>query len=110
MINKEQFVKIINRLQEAYDIQNKVNEIFRNATDNIISDFANSAGLMICHEDLIIELLENMFDNDIISYWIYELNYGKNYVDGCVVDEHDEIINIKTSEDLYDYLVSGLLK
>lgn len=107
MIKKEQFVEIINRLQEAHDIQDKINEIFRNATDNIICDFANSAGLMICNEDLIIELLEDMFDNDMISYWIYELDYGKDYIDGCIVDEKNEIVNIKTPENLYDYLISA---
>lgn len=108
MITKEQFVRIINRLKEAYDIQNKVNEIFKNATDNILCDFTNAAGLMICHEDLVVEILENMFDSDMISYWIYELDYGKDYIDGCVVDEHNEIINIKNPEDLYNYLIGGL--
>lgn len=108
MISKEQFVRIINRLQETDDIRNKVNEILRSATDNILCDFTSAAGLMICHEDLVVEILENMFDSDMISYWIYELDYGKDYIDGCIIDEHNEIVNIKTPEDLYDYLIGGL--
>ena len=108
MLNKEEFIKIINRLKEANDIQDRVNDIFREAEDNILCDFTNAGSLMICHEDIVVELLENIFDTDMISYWIYELDYGRDYIDGCIVDEHNEVVNIETAEDLYDYLIRSM--
>ena len=44
------------------------------------------------------ELVEN------ISYFIYELDYGKRFELGDVMDEERQI-DIGTAEKLYDYLV-----
>jgi hypothetical protein len=39
-----------------------------------------------------------------IEYWIYELDFGKNYKEGCVMDK-GEFVPLETSEDLYNMLV-----
>lgn len=44
--------------------------------------------------------------NDWIGYWLYELNYGKDWKPGCITDENDNDIKIETEEDLYNFLVS----
>ena len=105
MISKEEFIRIINRLKETDEIKNKVNEIIRNSTDSMISDYTDAGSLMICHEDIVLKLLEKMFnDTDILSYWLYELDYGKKYKAGCISDENGDI-DIATPDKLYDYLI-----
>ena len=109
MITQQQFVKIIAKLKAADDLQNGIDELMQKSEDNIKNDFMNASSLQICHEDTVIELLEDMFDDvgEWICYWVYELDYGKKYTKGCAgVD--DKPIDISTSEKLYDFLISEM--
>ncbi len=106
-ISKEEFIRIMKRLEETEMIKNKIDKIIKESTDCIISDFTNSGSLMICHEDIVIKLLEIMFDDvDTISWWIYDLEYGKKYEDGCITEKDGTIIDLSTAEKLYDFLIS----
>lgn len=42
-----------------------------------------------------------------IEYFIYELNFGEKYEDGMIKDEHDKIIRLKNSSDLYALLIKN---
>ena len=105
MIDKKEFVDIINKLKEVDDFVKETNTKARQLNDAIISDFFNASSLSISHESIVVRLLENMFnENDIISWWIYELDYGRKYRKGCLQDGKGHNINISTPEKLYDYL------
>lgn len=108
MISKEKFVEIINRLKGYTELQNKINDLFRDNIDNKEMDFVNAGSICIGHESVVVYLLENMFDTDMISYWIYELDYGEKYKAGCVLDENMNEIDLSTPEKLYDYLVQDI--
>ena len=108
MISKEKFVEIINRLRNYNYLQNKIDDLFRDNIDNKEMDFVNAGSICVGHESVVIYLLENMFDTDMISYWIYELDYGKKYKAGCVLDENMNEIDLSTPEKLYDYLVQDI--
>lgn len=108
MISKEKFVEIINRLRNYNDLQNKINDLFEENIDNKEMDFMNAGSICIGHESVAVYLLENMFDTDMISYFIYELNYGEDYTEGCIVDENMNEIDLSTAEKLYDYLIKSL--
>ena len=108
IISKEKFVEIINRLKNYKELQDKIDELFKDNIDNRENDFINAASICIGHESVVVELLENMFNSDMISYWIYELDYGKKYKAGCVLDENMNEIDLSTPEKLYDYLVKSL--
>ena len=105
MITKMQFVDIINKLKEVNDFVNETNDRARKLSDAVMSDFFNAQSLSISHENIVIELLEDMFNaGDIISWWIYDLEYGTKYKDGCITEEDGTIIDVSTAEKLYDYL------
>lgn len=107
MISKAEFVNIINKLKEVNDFVNDTNEKARQLDDAIISDFFNASSLSISHESIVINLLEIMFDDgDTISWWVYDLEYGKKYEDGCITEKDGTIIDLSTAEKLYDYLVN----
>ena len=107
-LKKAEFVDIINRLKDSSEVVDKVDEIFRNSREKLETDFLNGAGLQISHEGIVVKLLEKLMrdKSEIISYFIYELEYGKEYREGCFADKSGNI-DISTSEKLYDVLISG---
>ena len=108
MISKEKFVEIINRLKKYNELQNDINELFNESIDNKEMDFMNAWSICIGHESVVVYLLEKIFDTDMISYFIYELDYGEKYKEGCVLDENMNEIDLSTAEKMYDYLVKSL--
>lgn len=106
-LTKPEFVDILDRLREATELVDKVEELFRNSRDNLECDFCNGAGLQISHEGIVVNLLEKLmwdiFGN--ISYFIYELDYGREYQEGCVSDKNGNI-DISTPGKLYDFLMA----
>ena len=105
-LSKKEFVDIINRLHTATDLVDKVEELFRNSRDNLGNDFCNGAGLQISHEGIVVQLLEKIMGDSCgnISYFIYELDYGKEYKEGCISDNNG-FIDISSAEKLYDFLM-----
>lgn len=112
MISKEQFVTIISKMKAADDFVNEINDKarqLRGTLDDTFVDFFDGNSLFVAHSDIVVQLLENMFnDNDMISYWINELNYGRDYKDGYIQDCDGNNIDISTVEKLYDYLVGEM--
>mgnify|MGYP001861119072 CR=1 FL=1 len=105
MITKQEFVKIINRLRNYNDLQNKIQDLFNDNIDNQEMDFMNAGSICIGHESIVVKLLENMFnDKDTISWWIYECNYGRDFSLGDLEVDGVEI-DLTTPEKLYDYLI-----
>lgn len=109
MITKQEFVNIINHLKEVNDFVNETNDKARKLRDYIESDFFNASSLSISFESDLVKLLENMFNTDLISWWLYDLDYGTKFEIGALV-EADGITkpDLSTAEKLYDYLVSNL--
>lgn len=112
MITKKEFVEIIDRLRNYNDLKDKINDLFQDLIDNKEQDFCNAGSICIVHESIVIKLLENMFNdnNEIsnISWWIYELDYGREYKKGCIIDKEGKAIDLSTSEKLYDYLIENM--
>ena len=108
IISKDKFVEIINRLRSYNNLQDKINDLFKENIDNREMDFMNAGSICVAHESVVVYLLEKIFDTDMISYFIYELDYGKKYKAGCVLDENMNEIDLSTAEKMYDYLVKSL--
>ena len=105
MITREEFIDIIDKLKEVNDFVDEVNNKARKLNDAIISDFFNAASLSISHENIVVRLLENMFnDKETISWWLYELDYGRKYKEYCIT-ENGKPIDLSTADKLYDYLI-----
>ena len=106
MINKEEFVEIINKLRKVNDFVDETNKKARELDDAIISDFYNTMSLSISHENIVVKLLENMFnDTEIISWWLYEKDYGRKS-ELKMWDEFGKEIDLSTADKLYEYLIN----
>ena len=105
MITKKEFVEIIERLKNYNDLQEKIDDLFKNNIDNKEMDFMNAGSICIGHETIVVKLLENIFnDKDTISWWLYECNYGRDFSLGDLEVNGVEI-DLSTAEKLYDYLI-----
>lgn len=107
LVNKNDFIEIINRLENYTKLQDKINNLFEELLDNSENDFCNAGSICIGHEGIVIKLLENMFETDLLSWWIYELNYGKEYKSGFLIED-DKEIDVSTADKLYDVLIKDL--
>ena len=110
MINKTKFVEIINRLKDYYDLQNKIDSLFRDSIENVECDFMNAGSICIGHESVVVELLKNIFEDysDLIPWWIYEYDYGRSFKMGDITEQNGEEIDLTTAEKLYDYLIKNM--
>ena len=107
-LSKDEFVEIVNRLRDSSDLVDKVEELFRNSRDNVECDFCNGAALQISHEGTVVSLLRKLLKDtsEDISYFIYELDYGRKYEPGMITDENGCDIDFSSAEKLYNYLIS----
>lgn len=106
-ISKTLFVSALRELQQVDEFAAEVNEVVKKHKDDICTDFINGEGLGVAHKDLVIELLDKIMglQERVVGYWVYELEYGKKYFEGCVLQD-DKPVDISTAEKLYDYMVS----
>ena len=109
MISKEKFIKIIEEMKELHEMEDKINDLGRNCSNDSIRDFGFFS-YMTCQDDIILDLLCTIFnDQDIISWWIYDLEFGSKYTDGCITEDNGKtIIDLSTAEKLYDYLIKNM--
>lgn len=107
IISRDEFVKIIKRLRDYNDLQHEINNLFKNSIDNRENDFTNAGSICVGHETIVVKLLENMFNDNtnLISWWIYEQDYGRTVSIDDIQDENGSDIDLTTPEKLYDYLI-----
>lgn len=44
-------------------------------------------------------------EDDWIAYWLFDLDCGKEYKDGCVTEEDGSIVKLETIKDLWEVLL-----
>lgn len=106
----EEFNRIIQKIKRISDFQNNLSEICidynhtNRMGDEVLMYFPSL-------ESVCLDLLNYIFEDESgwIGYFIYELNYGENYIDGCIVDENEQIVKLRNTKDLYKLLVTNLL-
>ena len=105
-MKKEQFIKTIEALQKQYEHDERVCDLLSEAyPESTIMPYDNS---IIINQ--ILDFLKSEFndqEDSIIEYFIYELDYGKKYKKGMVTDSDGSEIELKTANDLWDYLVNN---
>ena len=103
IMSKESFCQVIDNYKSMWDFTDEMNDLF----DKYKMD--GNIYPPMCTET-VIDLLEFIFndENQWISYWVWELSFGKDYEDGYVKDKDGSNIPLKTAEDLYDLLVRNM--
>lgn len=98
MITREQFHKWMDTIVEATKLLDEI-AACRFFSDEMIDTFGKMFDIPVA----IVQ--EAVGDSDWIPYWLWELDCGEHYDEGCV-DDHGKPVKLKTIDDLYDVIVS----
>lgn len=106
VINKESFVTVIDGMKQMTDYEDEFNAFFLNHHEDgyhfpeVVWRFVDK---VIC---MLTEIFED--DEDWISYFCFDLNFGDDYNSGCVVDENGKYVDLSDADKLYDFLLEML--
>lgn len=100
-ISKEKFIRYINAIKDIYDYKDNIYELTRKY------DYLDSAVDFPTLEYELCDLLDEVMSpiSRDVSYFCYEIDFGREYEEGCVSDDEGNI-DFSTAEKLYDYLTS----
>ncbi len=101
-LSRQEFTEKLNQLETAMTAVDKMEDATHfSITDSplftIINDF------MYFLSDMC-DIPRDYRGEDALSYYVYELNFGKKYEPGCVTEENGDICPLSTPDELYDDL------
>ena len=104
-LNSFGIVALLNKKIVGYIRIDKLHNPFKNSYYYFLSYVCVDSNYQ--NAGIATKLLEFIFndENQWISYWIFELEFGERYEDECIKWEDGEVIPLKTAEDLYDLLI-----
>lgn len=103
MVSYELFKNILDKLRQDQENADKLDFIFRESKN----DFIDGCAFLNCDlAALTIELLDKSFhpDCDWVSYYIYELDYGRDNSRKLVI-YNDKEYNLDSPIDLYTFII-----
>lgn len=103
-IDKKKFIEIMDTLKGIAEAEEKITEALALlGTEGFFSTYKST--------HLIEEILQIEFEdkeNDWIGYFMYELEFGKNYHDGSITESDGEIVKMSNASELYDVLIYNI--
>lgn len=108
-LTKEQFVEYIGRIKKTCDKDDMLSEAIEKACNDdcrVIGLYGAECSTMVNLLSLAMGLEIGTYDGNDIEYFIYDLNFGKEYKEGCITEIDGTPIDISTTEKLYDYIAS----
>lgn len=106
-ISEKTFIEIMSNLKKQYILDKSNAKFLQKAfnSDNFIGGYDNT----ILNNSLLKILKVALKDeNDWIGYFIYELEWGKKYKKGCVIDNNKNY-NISNEHFLYIFLIENMM-
>ena len=102
IITYEEFESYINELKEIDEFQTQLDTLIRshNKLSKEKAEYIHLPTLF----DSVIELLQKATGDDYeyIDFWIYDLDFGHKYVEGCIRSKNGENIQLRTTKDLWN--------
>lgn len=100
MISYKEFEDYMLRLKRIIEADEKVDSALKEVSPEF-GGFHNEIAI-----DLVLDMLKRLthdeFDN--IDYYIWDTNWGEDWVNGMITDEKGNDIPMKTLKDLYELL------
>lgn len=104
VISKELFIEVLEDLKRAEKYSSDLNTFFKkHDVDGYIFQPDCSVSVIL----LLHEIFGDADKEDWISYFCYDLEFGKKWCPGVVKDEHGNDIPLSTPEELYAFLVNN---
>lgn len=112
-LTKEQFVEYVGCIKKTCDKDDMLSEAIEKACNDdcrVIGLYCAECSAMVDLLSLAMGLEVGTCDGNEIEYFIYDLNFGKDYNEGSLTEMDGTPIDISTAEKLYDYIVSEVEK
>lgn len=107
-LTKEEFVEYIGEILETSKKDNEFSEAIEKICGGdcwVIGAYSKEISIMISLLAKVMGLpADNTPDENIIQYFVYDLDFGKEYTEGCFTEIDGTSIDISTAEKLYDYI------
>jgi hypothetical protein len=102
-LSREKFVSIMQRLQDTRDLTDSINELLKKNRVSLNPDCGESGGLLISHEEEVIELLELLMRDrtEDIWYFVNERDFGRK---NKAEDDEASELPFADAGTLYEYL------
>jgi hypothetical protein len=100
-MTRELFKEVMNEIQKSYDYQEGLNNYFKT---HDIDGYIYQPDCMCAALKLLHIYFGEKDSNEWISYFCFELNFGRKYKEGNVLDDNGKSIPLATYDDLYDLL------
>lgn len=103
MLSKEMFVECINFMRDRSDAMDRVNKLFTEEfEDSIFYPYFKYEAMM----GRVLKDAMRDEKNDWISWFLYEVDYGRDAKPDSVTEADGTPIDLTTPEKLYDFLIS----
>lgn len=103
VISKKVFKEIMEEIQKSYDYQEGLNQYFEK---HDVDGYIYQPDCMCAIIKLLHLIFEEKDTNEWISYFCFELNFGREYKEGTVLDKNGNAIPLATIDDLYTLLTA----
>lgn len=96
-ISYEEFFDCISKIIVHYEKLNRYSKI-------LSFDFIQDLQEVSDQLEFVLIKLCNDEEGGWINYWLWELDFGKKYYEGSIVDENNEFVRLETIKDLWNLL------
>lgn len=103
-LTKEQFLNCIETYKKMRDEESELYNALQIYDESIFDKWIDSYYMLFSE---MCELQEPGYDNDWgndLDYFIFELDFGRLYRDGCIEDADGNPIKMSTADELWDIL------
>ena len=107
ILREKEFCELLSKLRKRQEIIEEMEKIKQRGYKELGDEYISYSTPEV-DDSLIIRILDRMFNTDMISYWCWELNYGREYKDGDIREVNGETIDISSLDKLYKYLVKEI--
>lgn len=106
-LTKEEFIHFMDQIKKTSKRDDELSVAIEKACNRdcrVIGLYSEEISTMISLLSLAMGV-ELHRDGNIIEYFIWDLDFGEDYKEGCYTEEDDTPIDISMAEKLYDYIV-----
>jgi len=100
-MEKELFISSLNTVRDQFDFDIEFADKMSSLFEDAFPTYYKHAALFDSIAELLSEGVENKVDT--INWWMYELDFGRQYEEGCLSDKSGNI-DVSTAEKLYEHL------
>lgn len=103
-MTKEKFCEIIDEIKRLHEYESELYAVNRKYNYDADISFPTLEGTVISLLEEIFNCPETEVGTD-ISYFVYELDFGKDWEPGMITDKDGNDVDHSTAEKLYDWLI-----